>query len=84
MAPILCYYCDDYCDAVASMFFPRRGPRERGCTCPEHEDRAKSALGAHGDCVAGILPGRPRFEELDLVAMLARWGEYRVPERPAA
>jgi hypothetical protein len=73
MSPILC----DYCEAPASMFFPRRGPGERSFTCAEHEERAKNAIGMHADKVGGILPSRPRFEELDLVAMLARWREHR-------
>jgi hypothetical protein len=80
MTPILC----DYCDALASMFFPRRGSAERSFACADHEERAKGAVGAHDDGVSGILPDRPRFEELDLEAMLARWREYRARQRSAA
>lgn len=73
MTPILC----DYCDAPASMFFPRRGPAERSFACAEHEERAKGAVGALDDKVAGILAGRTRFDELDLVGIYAKWREHR-------
>jgi len=38
----------------------------------------------HGVAVAGVLPGRPHHEELDLVAMMARWREHHSAQRSAA
>lgn len=73
MATILC----DYCDAAATMFFPRSAPRERSFACSQHAERAQGAVGAHDHAVSGVLPDRPRFEELDLVGMLARWRDHR-------
>jgi hypothetical protein len=61
MTPILC----DYCDEIAMMFHPSRGPSERSVACNAHLDRASGAVGVHDTTVTGVLPGRPRFDSLD-------------------
>jgi hypothetical protein len=69
----------DYCAAPATMFFPRGGAAERSFACTDHEDRARRSLGARPADTRTDAPlsGRNHFEELDLVAMMARWRAYR-------
>jgi hypothetical protein len=75
MDPIRC----DYCDELATIYFPRGSAFARSFACRDHEGRARLGAGAlpgHG-LVDAPLPGRTRFENLDYGAMLERWRQHR-------